>query len=343
MIRGAADLARRAEAHAADLAPWPRYYRFRAREIGLALRGRGAAPAPSLAVEIGCGIGFAAGLLSSFARKVIAIDLPVRDRARHALGMEPARRLRERLDLSHALVAADAASLPLPEGAADLVLSAYVLEHVAERDLACREIARILSDEGEALLLLPGAAERVWAPLWYYLHLAKEIATSLRAYLLRARGRVPPRASNQGPPPPRAARTPNAHAVHLWSRFREHYPHFPAVPPHGVYRGSWHELRSCRAASWRRLLADAGLEVVEHRASMLIPVALLDDIDPALRDAAAALQTRLVRRWGGGRLLRAISYGSLWRVRRVRPCSSKGRASESIAAEPPVALQAASP
>ena len=314
-------LARRAEEIAGDLAPWPRYYRFRARELALAFEaGGGSGERVGCAVEVGCGIGFGAGLLACIAERVVALDLPEADAATHALGLVRAQRLRDRLSLRHDLIAADAARLPLADGAADLVLSAYVLEHVAERELACREIARVLSDDGEALLFLPGAAERIWAPIWYYLHTAREIFRSFRAYCRNVGETTLP----DGPAAPSRSTLPALDASesrfgrisHLLGRFRHHYPRFPAVPPHGVYRGWWHELTSCRAAAWRSTLQGAGLDIIEHRATMLVPVALLEEADPALREAAASALSGPIRRWGRTRAMRALAHGSLWRVRR---------------------------
>ncbi len=336
-------LARRAENEAGDLAPWPRYYRFRARELELAVEASVAGgKRVRCAVEVGCGIGFGAGLLAGVAERVVALDLPAADAAKHALGLARARALRERLSLRHDLIAADAASLPMRDGTADLVLSAYVLEHVAERDLACREIARVLADEGEALLLLPGAAERAWAPIWYYLHTAREIWGSFRAYRSRNRAAALPAdpvASSRSALPAGARRESRfQRASHLLRRFRYHYPGFPAVPPHGAYRGWWHELTSCRAAAWRRTLTEAGLDVVEHRATMLVPVALLEEVDPALRDAAASALAGSIRRWGREKWMRALAHGSLWRVRRS---ARRRRQVDAMAADVSLTMEAA--
>lgn len=311
-------LVRDAEKHAEDLAPWPYYYEFRAKELAEALAALACPRSWSCAVDVGCGVGFHAGLLAQDAQRVIAIDLPHADPRSHAIGLLRAQELQRRLRLPIELVAGDAVDLPLSDGSVDFLLSAYVLEHVQGRARACAEIARALTDEGEALLLLPGAMERVWAPLWYYPHTFREILCSLRQ-----RHRASDNSERLVPTGEAPETGRGSGWRQRWQRFRRRYPHLPGVPPHGDYVSSWAELRASRAAAWRQLLEEAGLEIVEQRASMIIPVALVEEISPRLRDQLAGSLAPLVRRWGGTRWLRALAHGNLWRVRRANPHQPK--------------------
>lgn len=79
------------------------------------------------------------------------------------------------LDASHAaatfcanknlgpVVLGDAARLPFPDGAFDLVLAMDVLEHVQLDDVAAKEIRRVLSPTGIAILSVP-AFRLLWGP-----------------------------------------------------------------------------------------------------------------------------------------------------------------------------------
>jgi 2-polyprenyl-3-methyl-5-hydroxy-6-metoxy-1,4-benzoquinol methylase/uncharacterized protein YbaR (Trm112 family) len=79
-------------------------------------------------------------------------------------GMDPdlgavlaARRVAEQLGVEAEFVVADARFLPFPGGSYDQVFSYSVLQHLSKQnvELALREIAFVLSDEGEALIQMP--------------------------------------------------------------------------------------------------------------------------------------------------------------------------------------------
>ncbi len=320
------ELVRLAESRAADLAPWPHYFRLRAAELERALAGAGVRTSLGRVVEVGCGIGFLAGLLSTLAEETLALDLPQADPETHSLGMARARALCRRLDLPVTLLAGSATQLPLASRSVDLLFSAYVLEHVGDRARACREIARVLAPGGQALLLLPGAVERLWAPLWYYPHTLREIlqsalakrgptvsgessAAATAADLTASLGTSQSQAESAG----RWSQHPRR-LLHYWARFRHHYPHFPALPPHGVYPDSRTEFRASREAAWRALFQNAGLQVLEHRASSVIPVALLDEFSPGLRERIDCRLDPWVRRFGDRGWLKALACGGVWRV-----------------------------
>jgi SAM-dependent methyltransferase len=52
-------------------------------------------------------------------------------------------------------LAADITALPLEERSFDLVICSHVLEHVPEDRIALRELARVVSDRGQVLILTP--------------------------------------------------------------------------------------------------------------------------------------------------------------------------------------------
>jgi SAM-dependent methyltransferase len=94
------------------------------------------------ALDVGCGTG------------ITLLELPPRFRA---LGLDPAAEAvalcRER-GLSD-LVRGSATEIPLPGGAADVVLALDIVEHVEDDVAALREIARVLSPSGIAVLTVP--------------------------------------------------------------------------------------------------------------------------------------------------------------------------------------------
>jgi SAM-dependent methyltransferase len=94
------------------------------------------------ALDVGCGTG------------ITLLELPSRFRG---LGLDPAAEAvalcRER-GLSE-LVRGSATDIPLPAGAADVVLALDIVEHIEDDRAALREIARVLSPSGVAVLTVP--------------------------------------------------------------------------------------------------------------------------------------------------------------------------------------------
>jgi SAM-dependent methyltransferase len=107
-----------------------------------------AAPAPGEVVaDVGCGNGaYLAGLAGrGFAGRVLGADL--------SAGMLAAARQRAQA----ALVVADAAALPLRDGAADLTLACHMLYHVPDPAVAVRELRRVTRPGGRVVVVLNGA------------------------------------------------------------------------------------------------------------------------------------------------------------------------------------------
>ena len=104
---------------------------------------------PRRAFDVGCGTGRWTSRLSA-----IGVDASL---AMLAVAAEK-RGLRSRL------AAADATSLPIANGAADLVLCALTLGHIRDQTAAMREFARILAPGGTLLLtdFHPAAAALGW-------------------------------------------------------------------------------------------------------------------------------------------------------------------------------------
>lgn len=131
-------------AAAEDVHPW--FVARRELVAGLVARERPTGPARI--VDVGCGTGRTLTAVTRRGDEGIGLDLLAGQS--HAVG--------GRGDL----VAADVRDLPLATGAADVVLALDVLEHVEEDALAAREIARVLTPGGVAIITVP-AHQWLWS------------------------------------------------------------------------------------------------------------------------------------------------------------------------------------
>jgi demethylmenaquinone methyltransferase/2-methoxy-6-polyprenyl-1,4-benzoquinol methylase len=102
-----------------------------------------AAIAPGdVVVDLGCGTGDLSELAAARGARVVAVDFAARMLAglrRRGIAASPLR--------------ADAARLPLRDGCADVLLSAFVLRNIVALEPALREAARVLRPGGRLVLL----------------------------------------------------------------------------------------------------------------------------------------------------------------------------------------------
>lgn len=95
-------------------------------------------------LEAGCGEGYGADLLAGTARRVLALDY------------DPATVAHVRARYPRLLVArANLVALPVPDGAADVVVSLQVIEHLWEQERFLRECRRVLRPGGRLLVSTP--------------------------------------------------------------------------------------------------------------------------------------------------------------------------------------------
>ncbi len=154
-----------------EIEPWPCFYRFRQTEVEILLHRLDLQRVNTI-LEIGCGIAFNAVLLSAYAQKYIATDLPEPDPQTHTRGMFLAQRLLDIVDAKNIeLVDCSATDLSKIESeSVDVVYSSYVLEHIppSDRDRVMQEIHRVLVEGGMVITVVPNFMERVWNYLRYY-------------------------------------------------------------------------------------------------------------------------------------------------------------------------------
>ncbi len=97
-------------------------------------------------LDLGCGAGYGAAHLAQSATRVTGVDISA-DAIRHA---------REHYRMENlAFEEATATSLPFPDAAFDLVTAFEVIEHLEDWDGLLAETARVLTEEGAAILSTP--------------------------------------------------------------------------------------------------------------------------------------------------------------------------------------------
>jgi len=190
---------------------------------------------PTRVLDIGAGTGRQAARLQALGYAVTALDLPS---SSYAMARE------------FPVIDYDGHSLPLGDGAIDVVFSSNVLEHVADIDGLLAETRRVLAPGGLAVHLLPTPAWRCWTSLTHF-------PVIWRSAFRRLAGTAPPRASTS------PAATMDRHR--RCAQLRE------LVWPsrHGERGGVLSETWFFSARYWRSVFDRAGFELVHSEAGGL--------------------------------------------------------------------------
>ena len=158
----------RAEKSASRLEPWPNYFDLRATEVE-ALRPVLEKYVRGKTLEIGCGNGFNACLLSKLADEIVATDLFMRDNKTHSQGILDTEKMIEALGIRNcSILSCSGEDLPFRRGSFDTVFSMYTLEHVPDRPKMLRDMAGVLKKGGYAIVVVPNFVERIFYPLVFY-------------------------------------------------------------------------------------------------------------------------------------------------------------------------------
>lgn len=256
-------------------------------------------------LEIGCGLGYGAALLSRVAGQVTATDLESESPGDHAIGLGRTRQFLSELGIGNvSVVGASAEKLPFPDGSFDLVFSSHVLEHVPDQPAALAEIHRVLAPGGVFFCVTPSRSERAYYFLSHYLYLAKRAGVKLRERFRRAAAGAP-----DAPGAPALLRS--AH-----SQLR----HFPFPPPHGIRAHYLLEWKDWGFARWRRLLTRGhGFELVKQVSTQMSPALILGgSLFPhwAVRSHCATREAEL--RLGGWPVLKTLGINCVTIVRKER-------------------------
>lgn len=123
-------------------------------------------------LEIGTGIGLAAGFLAEEFKEVITTDLPEQSDSAHSIGKEKINNFLEGLNMKNVkYFPADARNLSIFEdNSFDAVYSSQVFEHIpiSDRNLVLEEIKRVLKNNGLLITVVPNFMERIYEFFHYY-------------------------------------------------------------------------------------------------------------------------------------------------------------------------------
>jgi len=254
---------RRAKDEAGDLQPWPNYFKSKADELRTVFKFCDIRNGKNV-LEIGCGNGFTASLLSAKAEHVIAFDLPFENLATHSVGIGQANELMGRIGVKNVdIIGGSVEELPFSDGSFDIVFSAYVLNYVRGRDKALAEIRRVLDDKGVAIALVPNFTERIFAPFIKYEYLAKQALSYMAGRKKRPRRSDAAFSS--------ASTHKSGGGLIDWFLMK----------PDGPYKSSMEELWRHRPSAWRRLFETSGFRIVNIFSVQLLPVGLFDVLGPS--------------------------------------------------------------
>jgi SAM-dependent methyltransferase len=273
------------------------------------------------ALEVGCGGGFLTALLAREGKTALGVDMAAPDDLTHSRGMENPRELRKVLALRNLhFLGCRGESLCFADGAFDLVISSYVLEHVCDRPEAIREMKRVSKDEGMIIALVPSWMERVYAPFNYYPSMIWGILRSgfrfLRQRLMAAQPPVPPSVGVQAGVARRGMVPKEGIRGMLRKFFRVYHPTFPFPRPHGSYRSSSEELWSHRFGHWVRLFEREELVIERAFATRVAPTCLLEMISDGADRAVQNALAGALKRYGEGSWMRTISYSLCFVLRK---------------------------
>lgn len=249
-----------------DLQPWRGHARLRLRELSWILRhvdGR-----LGTTVEVGCGNGLSAVVLSARSDVVVATDLPFVGPECHAIGLSATKAFLASAGMSTPLVGCSGERLPFEDATVDTVFMLYALEHVPDRARCLREVGRVLRPGGRLVTVVPAVGSSVVYPLAFYAELTRRVLRRMAG----ARRRTDQGAVADRPAWAAGAEEP---LVRDWASFRRAYPHFPAPNPHGEFASYTDELRSQRVSQWELLISNAGLALCRSVTMSVVPVQLL--------------------------------------------------------------------
>jgi ubiquinone/menaquinone biosynthesis C-methylase UbiE len=131
-------------------------------------------------LDLGCGVGYGARLLSEQAAQVVGVDVS-------AEALTAAQAEHSAPNLRFENVPLDSPHLPFADQSVDVVTCFHVLEHVAAESALMSEMARIVAPDGVVLLSTPNARFRLlpFQNPWNRFHVREHTEKSLRSLVGR--------------------------------------------------------------------------------------------------------------------------------------------------------------
>ncbi len=280
---------------ASDLEPWPHYFESKTREFKTVLNFYGFDGLKRI-LEIGCGGGFTASLLSGRAEQVTAFDLPARNPKSHSIGIDIIEELIRRLGVKNInVVGGSAEELPFPDNSFDLIFLGYVLQYVERKEAALREIYRVLNPSGAVISIVPNFVERLVVPFikWEY------IFKRLLFHVTNRKTEMADRLTESS-----ASGFHNKRS----ERLQKILDDWLLLRPDGAYRSFIEEMLRHTPGSWKGLFERNGFKVMSTFSTELLPLGLFDIFGSSVRKFISDRTYRLNNALGNVPVLRDLGY-----------------------------------
>lgn len=246
-------------------------------------------------LEIGCGNAFQSVLLAGLFDKLIATD-SFDNNFYHKTEMRDTKRLIESLNVKNVkLVNCSATALPFPDCYFDFVFSSSVLEHIREKDLALKEIRRVLKPGCHLLTIVPTHMPSIYAFPHMFLYILARIG---KLFFLKNNRAFQDKKQDKN----------EGERLSLFKRFRKNHPSFPLPEPHGSYRNIFDELSSQLPCNWLKLFKKNGFVVKDSFGLCLMPWLLIEPFSTNIAARIYLLTKTTNIRLSSLKALKYISY-----------------------------------
>lgn len=273
--------------------PWDGYYLVRGIEMTNLIKFAGLNSFGRV-LDVGCGNGFIAYLMSLISKEVIATDLYAPDTRSHTVGIESARRLFLKTGSRNIpLLSCSIEQIPFKDDSFDVVFSSYTLHYLKDRAPALNELRRVVKKDGLVILMVPNFIERIYAFFQFYLYFAVKFFKLLKKKI--SEKKVVP-GSGEGEAPL------------TLSKIKENYKYFPFPGPHGAYKNSFEEMISHMPSRWNREFNKAGLYAQSSFTTTFVPYPLFLTISLRLARIASLILEPFTRVFGNKPFTRYFGY-----------------------------------
>ena len=276
---------RKAEKVAREEQPWEGYYLVRGAEIENLLKLMSIDRLGKV-LDVGCGNGFVASLISSISDEVMAVDLYFPDPKSHTVSIESARKLIPRLAAGKVtLLGGSVESIPFKDEVFDTVLSLYAMHYLKDRTAAFSELKRVVKKDGIIILVLPNFIERIYAFFQFYLYL---VIKFFERGLTGQCGTI-------------------RNALDL-SKVKENYKYFPFPGPYGAYKNSALEMFRHMPFNWNSEFRKAGFNIKKSLTTIFVPYPLLLTVSFSISKVISRLSKPLTMLLGDKPVIKYFGY-----------------------------------
>ena len=197
-------------------------------------------------LEVGCGNGFYAALLSVLSEQVVATDLDNSSIPIHAQGLAQARKMVATLGISNVRIEpASVDQLPMADASFDLVFSSHVMVYVPQAKRAISEIQRVLKPGGYHFCIVPARMAAVHRLIQFQTYMMERAFHHLLILPIQKKLSPSKRDGTENP------------ASHAGSRKRM-LKDFPFPPTFGGLPRWKDEFHEWTPARWAALITDNG-------------------------------------------------------------------------------------